>query len=138
MAMNQHQWDNRSFRGMLQSGDGVILRVMAANQNTIRFETAFRMSEAFVERLKAQPEHLVFSERSRIARLGVNIKCESPRAEHLTGDSLVLKLEASCVIPGYPILNELKRFFFTRPAGGSPGVLQSRCPSHLGRGNGSH
>jgi len=119
MAMNPRKSDNRSFRGMLQSGDGVILRVTASNPKTITFETAFRMSEAFAERLKDQPEHLVFSERSRIARLGVNIRCESPRAERLTGDRLILKLEASSAIPGYPTLGELKGFF-------SPGLPVGR------------
>ena len=109
--MNFRKADNRSYRGMLQSGDGVITRVLSTNQKTIAFETAFQLSDAFKERLKSQPEHLVFSERSRIARLGINIQCEPARDEHLEGDLLILKLEASSAIPGYPTLSELRGFF---------------------------
>ena len=109
--MKHNKWDNRSFRGMLQSGDGVILRVIAANRQTITFETAFPMSEAFVERLKDKPEHLVFSERSRIARLGIQISCQSPTIDNLNGERLLLTQEATPVIPGYPGLDELRDLF---------------------------
>lgn len=109
--MSPRQWDNRSYRGLRQSGDGVITRVVSTNEKTIAFETAFRIPKAFAEQLRSQPEHFVFSERSRIARLGISIQCEPPRADHLEGDMLLLKLEASSAIPGYPTLRELKSFF---------------------------
>jgi len=109
--MSPRKWDNRSYRGMLQSGDGIITRVLATNKKTIAFETAFRLSDAFMERFRDQPEHLVFSERSRIARLGINIQCEPARVDHLERDTLILRLEASSAIPGYPSISELKGFF---------------------------
>ncbi len=109
--MTRQATDNRSFRGLLQSGDGVITRVITSEKKTLRFETSFGLSDAFIERLKEHPEHLVFSERSRIARLGISIQCEPPRADRLEGSTLVLTLEAESVIPGYPALDQLQGFF---------------------------
>ena len=63
--------DNRSYRGMLQSDDGVIARVVDRHDGMIRFESSFGLSPHMIERLKSQPEHILFSERSRIARLGI-------------------------------------------------------------------
>ena len=68
--------NNHIFRGLLQSNDGIISKVIDADTETIRFETTFGLNEPLVERLKHQPEHIVFSERSRIARLGIQIKSE--------------------------------------------------------------
>ena len=109
--MTSTQRDNRSFRGFLQSDDGVIHRVLDANQRSITFETTFGLSENMIERLRAQSEHIVFTERSRIARLGVQITCDPPFIENLKGDTLFLVQVASSVIPGYPGLNELHEFF---------------------------
>ncbi len=103
--------DNRSFRGMLQSGDGVISRVIQQDRQTIRFETVFGLSPQMVARLKAQPEHMVFSERSRIARLGIQITSDPPTKDQLHGDLLRVTQTASAVIPGYPSLEELAAFF---------------------------
>ncbi len=109
--MAKRTWDNHLFRGFLQSHDGVISKVLESNRQTITFRTAFGLSEPLVERLKHQPEHLVFSERSRIARLGIQINCEPPRADQLVGNNIHLTLVASPVIPGYPGLDDLKDFF---------------------------
>jgi hypothetical protein len=102
---------NHIFRGLLQSNDGIITKVNDSNSKTIAFETTFGLSDPLNQRLKHQPEHIVFSERSRIARLGVQIKSEPPSADGLEGDTVTLKLVASSVIPGYPGLNEIRDFF---------------------------
>jgi hypothetical protein len=64
-----------------------------------------------MERLKAQPEHLLFSERSRIARLGIRITHEPLSVDQLEGNRLVMVQTASAVIPGYPGLDRLETFF---------------------------
>lgn len=109
--MSHKKRDNRSFRGLLQSGDGVITNVTAADEQRICFQAAFELTEAVIERLKHNAENLVFSERSRIARLGINIQGNLPRANRLAGNTLVLDLEASSVIPGYPGLDMLRDLF---------------------------
>lgn len=101
------------FRGLLQSDDGIITEVLESNTETITFRTAFRVSKILIHRLKTQPENLIFSERSRIARLGIQIECQSPRADCLEKDILTLTLTASSEIPGYPGLYAFKDFFTT-------------------------
>jgi hypothetical protein len=66
--------NNHLFRGLLQSEDGVITKVNDVNDVSITFEAAFGLSPELIEQLKKQPEHFLFSERSRIARLGIQIK----------------------------------------------------------------
>ncbi|MEJ2729609.1 MAG: hypothetical protein P8185_14070 [Deltaproteobacteria bacterium] len=109
--MAKDKRDNLIYRGLLQSDDGIIAKVVKANTRVITFKTTFRLNDQFIERLKNQSEHIVFSERSRIARLGVQIKCEPPTADALEGDRVTLTLAASPVIPGYPGLDELRDFF---------------------------
>ncbi|NNF98900.1 MAG: hypothetical protein HKM93_05945 [Desulfobacteraceae bacterium] len=103
--------ETRSYRGLLQSEDGVIARVVESNTQTITFETTFGLSPHLIKRIQQQPEHIVFSERSRIARLGIQITCEPPAADKLSGDVLTLTQTATPLIPGYPGLNELREFF---------------------------
>jgi hypothetical protein len=103
--------NNLIYRGLLQSDDGIIAKVVKANSRVITFQTTFGLNDQLIERLKNQSEHIVFSERSRIARLGVQIKCEPPSADALEGDRVTLTLVASPVIPGYPGLDELRDFF---------------------------
>ncbi len=102
---------NHEFRGLLQSGDGVISRILVVNKQSITFETTFGLSKEMIEQLKSQPEHLVFSERSRIARLGIQIKCDPPMADSIKGGMITLTQVASAVIPGYPGLTEMKDLF---------------------------
>ena len=90
--------DNRSYRGMLQSDDGVITRVVDRRDRMIRFESSFGLSPHMIERLKCQPEHILFSERSRIARLGIQITSEPPNVDQLQGDQLVVTQTASAAI----------------------------------------
>jgi hypothetical protein len=87
-----------------------IIKSVNANSRTITFQTTFGLNDQLIEHLKNQAEHIVFSERSRIARLGVQIKCEPPSADALEGDTVTLTLVASPVISGYPGLNELREF----------------------------
>jgi predicted Rossmann-fold nucleotide-binding protein len=95
---------------MLQSEDGVIARVLTHDAHKITFESRFGLSDNMMERLAAQPEHILFSERSRIARLGIQITGEQPTLDHLEGDELVLTQTATAVIPGYPRLNQLATY----------------------------
>jgi len=99
------------FRGLLQSEDGVISRVLDVNTQSMTFETTFGLSEELIDQLKIQPEHIVFSERSRIARLGIQIKCDPPSADSIKGRKITLTLVASAVIAGYPGLEEMKDLF---------------------------
>jgi len=103
--------NNHLFRGLLQSEDGVISRVIDVNTQSMTFQTTFGLSEELIDELKNRPEHIVFSERSRIARLGIQIKCDPPTADNLQGDKVTLTLAASAVIAGYPGLDELKDLF---------------------------
>jgi predicted Rossmann-fold nucleotide-binding protein len=103
--------DDRSYRGVLQSDDGVISKVLEKKENQIKFQTTFGLSRHMVERLKDQPEQIVFSERSRIARLGIQIIGEPPAIDSLEGQKLVITQTASAVIPGYPGLDRLTSFF---------------------------
>ncbi len=103
--------DSRSYRGMLQSDDGVIAKILKKTPRQITFQSKFGLSAHMVERLKAHPEHIVFSERSRIARLGIQITGDPPTIEQLVDDNLVLTQTASAVIPGYPGLDRLASFF---------------------------
>ena len=109
--MDQMIRDNRSFRGVLQSDDGHIVKVLSENGNQITFQSAFGLSQHMIRQLKDNPEHLVFSERSRIARLGVQITCDPPTLDQLDGDLLFLTQTASAAIPGYPGLDQLRTFF---------------------------
>jgi len=105
--------DNRSYRGLLQSDDGVISKVLHSGEQSITFQTEFGLSPNLIDQLKYQPEHIVFSERSRIARLGCQITCEPFSAENLKGERLTITQIASSVIPGYPELDMLRGFFDT-------------------------
>ena len=109
--MAKDERDNLIYRGLLQSDDGIITKVVNANSRVITFQTTFGLNDQLLERLKNESEHIVFSERSRIARLGVQIKSEPSSADALEGDRVTLTLVASPVIPDYPGLNELREFF---------------------------
>ena len=102
--------ENSTYRGLVQSDDGIITTVLNSNSRTITFETTFGLNDQLIERLKSQTEDIVFSERSRIARLGVQIKCEPPTEADLRGDRITLQQVASPVIPGYPGLKVLREF----------------------------
>ncbi len=103
--------ENYLYRGFLQSGDGVIADVLETDDTTIRFRTEFSLSAPFIERLRQRPANIVFSERSRIARLGIRILCEPPSMKHVQGGRAVLTLKASQTIRGYPSIDDLKYLF---------------------------
>ncbi len=108
--MAKAERENLTYRGLIQSADGVITKIVDSNSREITFQTTFGLNDPLVARLEKQSEHIVFSERSRIARLGVQIKCEPPTAEALAGDQITLNQVASPVIPGYPGLKALREF----------------------------
>ncbi len=103
--------NNQLFRGLLQTNDGTITKVLDANDGYLSFHTSFKLSERLIDKLKQSPQHLIFSERSRIARLGVQITSETPTAQYLKKDVITLKLKAWQAIKGYPGLEKLKDFF---------------------------
>jgi predicted Rossmann-fold nucleotide-binding protein len=109
--MKHKKWDNRSFRGLLQSGDGIITKITKLSDTAISFQAAFELTDMFAEHLKYQAEHLVFSERSRIARLGINIQGDSPVSDHVEGSTLIMDLSATAVIPEYPGIEVFKTLF---------------------------
>jgi predicted Rossmann-fold nucleotide-binding protein len=117
--MNSSQKNRHSYRGLLQSDDGAITRVLRADKGRIVFETAFGLRGPLAGLLQEQPEHLLFSERSRIARLGVQIESAPVREAVVKDGRALLTLTASSVIPGYPGLRELRPFF-------SPGLPVGR------------
>jgi len=57
--MGQTNRENRSYRGLLQSNDGLITRVLENGPDAIRFQTAFGLSPHMVRCLKMQPERYV-------------------------------------------------------------------------------
>lgn len=103
--------ENHLYRGFLQSGDGVITEVLENDGQTIKFRAEFSLSPPLIERLRQQPANIVFSERSRIARLGIRILCEAPLMKHVTDGRAVLTLKASQTIRGYPRMDVLKPLF---------------------------
>ena len=109
--MSRTPKNNHMFRGLLQSEDGVISRVLTVNSQSMTFETTFGLSGEMIDQLNNQPEHIVFSERSRIARLGIQIECDPPRADRIKGSKITLTQVASAVIAGYPGLEEMKDLF---------------------------
>ena len=108
--MAKAEQENLTYRGLVQSDDGIITKILNSNSRAITFQTTFGLNEQLIERLKNQSEDIVFSERSRIARLGVQVKCEPPTADDLRDDCITLKQVASPVIPGYPGLKSLREF----------------------------
>jgi len=111
--MEKRNRDNRSYRGLLQSDDGIISRVVDTAKHKITFQTEFGLSKNMIGRLERQPEQIVFSERSRIARLGFQITSDVPTIEDLKDDILTLTQIVSPVIPGYPGLDLVQEFFTT-------------------------
>lgn len=111
----------QSFRGLLQSSDGIITKVFHSTDQSISFEAAFELSEELrelvetperpIESLTLEHDPFIFSERSRIARLGIQISCEDPRLGTLEDSKLYLAMTAMPVIPGYPGFDILKDFF---------------------------
>lgn len=109
--MNHSHKNRHSYRGLLQSDDGTITRVLRADRGRIVFETAFGLRGPLATLIREQPEHLLFSERSRIARLGVQIESAPVGEAVLEGGRALLTLTATSMIPGYPGLRELQPFF---------------------------
>ncbi|MFO7706779.1 MAG: hypothetical protein R6V84_01310 [Desulfobacterales bacterium] len=109
--MANHTRNHHAYRGLMQTDDGLISRVVSVGARKIVFETSFGLRGSLERLLREQPEHFLFSERSRIARLGVQIESEPVARARLRGSELTLTLEASAVIPGYPGLKDLSEFF---------------------------
>ncbi len=111
----------QSFRGVLQSSDGIITNIFHSTEQSLSFEAAFSLSEelkellqeseSFMDSLNRHDDPFIFSERSRIARLGIQISCESPKLGKLEHDTLTLSMTATPVIPGYPGAEILENFF---------------------------
>ena len=109
--MRKDNRENRLHRGLLQSGDGLITEVFETNSQKIKFRASFNLSDILISHLKNHPEQIIFSQRSRIARLGIQLKCEPPHRDYLNHKTLELTFTASSVISNYPSLAVFKNFF---------------------------
>ncbi|MFA6011757.1 MAG: LOG family protein [Desulfobacteraceae bacterium] len=98
-------------RGFYHSEDGVITEILDADDQGITFTATFSISKNLIDQFKAHPEHLMFSQRSRIARLGVMISNKSLAQGHFKDDQVTIKMNASSVITGYPAFHDMKPFF---------------------------
>lgn len=103
---------NPLFRGFYQSGDGMITDVIDSDDNDMSFTATFTIPNHLIEQFRAHPEHLIFSERSRLARLGIMISSEPLNQSHFTDNHVSVAMRASSVINGYPAFTDLKPFFF--------------------------
>lgn len=99
------------YRGFIQSADGVIREVGRVGKKRIRFTASFGLSDAFIEKVKYDTENVVFSERSRIARLGIQMISEHPGFDKISGKHMILNCEAEQTIAGYPEMKEMEGFF---------------------------
>ncbi len=95
----------------MQTEDGSIAKVLESDNGYFSFSASFKMSDRLIEKAKHCPQHLIYSERSRIARLGVQIVCDPISADSLEKKSLTLNFKAWPVIKGYPGLEMLRDFF---------------------------
>ncbi len=109
--MAGNYWKNNIIRGVMESDDGLITKVLKSSDNKIVFKASFKLSSELIKCVQEKPESFIFSERSRIARLGIQIKCESISYDHIKGENANLTLFASSVIRGYPSSKELNFFF---------------------------
>jgi len=109
MAVNK--WRNGFHRGVMHSEDGIITEVLNSAAKKIIIKASFKLSAELTELYRHKPGSFIFSERSRIARLGVQIKCEDIRLGHIEGENVLLTLVAAPVIRGYPSSKELRIFF---------------------------
>ncbi len=98
-------------RGFYHSEDGVITEILDADDQGITFTATFSISKNLIDQFKSHPEHLMFSQRSRIARLGVMISNKSLAQGHFKDDQVTIKMNASSVITGYPAFHDMKPFF---------------------------
>ena len=103
--------DSHFYRGMLQSKDGVISEIIRSDKRSATFLARFELTKELADRLKAEPEHMVFSERSRIARLGVQMRCDPIDSDSLEDRTLTLRLTAMPFISRYPGMDMLAPFF---------------------------
>ena len=98
-------------RGFYHSEDGVIKDILSSDDQGMTFTATFSIPRHLIGQFRTHPERLMFSQRSRIARLGVMISNEPLEQDHFKDDQVVLKMNASSVITGYPPFHDLKPFF---------------------------
>ena len=103
--------DNQFFRGLLQTNDGIITEVLESTESHLTFYASFKLTSRLIDKLKQSPQHFIYSERSRIARLGVQIISENFTVQNLEKEVITLKFKAWQAIKGYPGLDMLKDFF---------------------------
>ncbi|MDY6904963.1 MAG: LOG family protein [Thermodesulfobacteriota bacterium] len=102
---------NPLFRGFYESEDGVISDILESDETRITFNATFSIPESLVKQFRANPDHLIFSERSRIARLGVMIRNQPLTESDFSNNTVTVTMHASSVITDYPAFSELKPFF---------------------------
>ncbi len=92
---------NTLFRGFYHSEDGIITKIIESDFHSITFTAEFPISKHHVKQFQAHPEYLFFSERSRIARLGIMITSEPPDKNNFKNNRIILTMNAFSAI--YPI-----------------------------------
>lgn len=102
---------NPLFRGFYQSDDGAITEIIQADDRLMTFKATFTIPGNLVTQFRAHPERLIFSERSRIARLGVMIRNEPLTKSHFNDNKVTVTMNATSVITGYPAFSQLQPFF---------------------------
>ncbi|MEO0421077.1 MAG: LOG family protein [Pseudomonadota bacterium] len=63
---------------MLETRDGRIIEVRQASDDAVTVRIRFPLSARFTTVLQSRPESVVFSARSRVARLGIDVRPSSP------------------------------------------------------------
>lgn len=102
---------NPLFRGFYHSNDGVITDILESDDQGMTFTATFTIPKHLVKQFRSHHEHLIFSERSRIARLGIMISNEPLEQSHFNNNQVTVNMHASSVITGYPAFQDLKPFF---------------------------
>jgi hypothetical protein len=86
-------------RGFYHSDDGVITEILAEEKESVTFTAAFSIPDHLLDPFRANPGHLMFSQRSRIARLGVMISSEPLSESHFKDSQVIITMQigrASC------------------------------------------
>ena len=109
--MDKNSYIIQRDRGFIQSSDGRIVKIDHIDKDVLVFQAAFKVEKILADLIREDNPDILFSERSRIARLGVQLQCKLPLSEGLIDNELILQFEAMSVITGYPNIDILKSFF---------------------------
>jgi predicted Rossmann-fold nucleotide-binding protein len=89
-----------------QTDDGWVTKVDAGPGKLLRIDVEFPVSPEFLDQVKDRLPELVFASRSRLARLGVEVRPTTPLKRH--GKALRMSATVQAVIPGYRVEQHLQ------------------------------